>query len=114
MNEWSAIWSLVRKDVAVWLRQPSAIAATLLPPLLFLPVLYIAAAAVGRNPVAVVVDDNGPRAHQLVEILEASDAFLPRIVSAAEAQRELAGLDVAAVITIPADFDQHFATGQPD
>lgn len=114
MNEWLAVWTLIRKDVSVWLRQPSAITATLLPPLLFIPVLYVAASAVGRNPVAVVAGDSGPRAQQLIRILDNSDAFLPRLATASEAQRELNDLDVSAVITIPPDFDQRYLAHQAD
>ncbi len=35
-NFWRATWAIWRKDVLTWLRQPTNIAATFLPPLLFL------------------------------------------------------------------------------
>jgi len=109
-----AIWAIVRKDIAVWIRQPAAIAATLLPALGLILVLYIGASAVGRNPVALVAEDDGPRAQELAAILEDSDAFNVTELSAAQASVALQSLQVAAVITIPANFDQAFDAGEPD
>jgi ABC-2 type transport system permease protein len=54
------IFAIVRKDIGVWLRQPTSIAATVLPAIAFMIILYFGAQAVGRNPVALVVQDNGP------------------------------------------------------
>ncbi|MEO8954042.1 MAG: hypothetical protein ACR2H5_06100 [Ktedonobacteraceae bacterium] len=34
-----ALWVILRKDIRVWLRQPTNIAATFLPPISFLLVL---------------------------------------------------------------------------
>jgi ABC-2 type transport system permease protein len=113
-GELSAIWAIVRKDIAVWIRQPTAVAATLLPAISLMVVLYIGAAAVGRNPVALVVQDGGPRAQQLTAILEDSDAFSVTRLSADQAAAALQSLKVAAVITIPPNFDQAFEARQPD
>ncbi|MGI8912989.1 MAG: hypothetical protein ACR2JY_04210 [Chloroflexota bacterium] len=55
MHDWHAVWIIARKDIGVWRRQPSAVAATILPALVILIVLYFSARAVGRNPVALVV-----------------------------------------------------------
>ncbi|HEV7216381.1 MAG TPA: ABC transporter permease [Chloroflexota bacterium] len=114
MHSWRAVWIIARKDIGVWRRQPTAVAATVLPALVFLIVLYFGARAVGRNPVALVVADTGPRAQQLVQILEHSDAFVVRQAGAAQAANELRNLDVSAVITIPASFDAAYAAHQPD
>ena len=54
-----AVWVILRKDIRVLLRQPVNIAATILPPLAFLLVNALGAAAVGRNPVALVTLDQG-------------------------------------------------------
>ncbi len=114
MHHGKAVWIIARKDIGVWLRQPTAIAATILPALVFLIVLYFGARAVGRNPVALVVQDNGPQAQQLAQILEHSDAFAVRRTQAAQAADALRNLDVSAVITIPAGFDAAYAAHQPD
>jgi hypothetical protein len=52
------ILAIVRKDIGVWIRQPTTITATVLPAIAFMLILYFGAQAVGRNPVALVVQDN--------------------------------------------------------
>ena len=114
MLAWRSIWAVVRKDLAVWSRQPADIAATILPALAMLLVLALEAQAVGRNPVALVVQGTGPRAQQLAHIIENSDAFIVHETTASEAARELKDVQVAAVITIPSDFDAAIAAHSPD
>src|SRR3984893_15178990 len=114
MAVWTAIRAIVLKDIAIWLRQPTSIAVTLLPSLGLFVIVSVSASAVGRNPVALVVQDNGPRAQQLATIIEHSDAFNARRVTSDEAERLLKNVDVAAVITIPAGFDAAYAAHRPD
>jgi ABC-type Na+ efflux pump permease subunit len=114
MPNWKAVWIIARKDIGVWLRQPSAVAATVLPALVFLIVLYFGARAVGRNPVALVVEDNGPHAQQLVQILQHDDAFIITTADAARAAQQLRNLDVSAIITIPAAFDSAYDAHRAD
>jgi ABC-type multidrug transport system permease subunit len=110
VKSWLAILAIVRKDIGVWLRQPTAITATILPAIAFMIILYFGAQAVGRNPVAIVVQDNGPRAQELVSILNSSDAFKVSLLTAKqdEAEQALKHIQVAAVITIPSNFDIAF------
>ena len=110
VKSWLAILAIVRKDIGVWLRQPTAITATILPAIAFMIILYFGAQAVGRNPVALVVQDNGPHAQELVSILNSSDAFKVSLVTAKqdEAEQALKHIQVAAVITIPSNFDIAF------
>ena len=63
------ILAIVRKDIGVWLRQPATIASTVLPAVALLVILFFFQQAVGRNPVAIVVQDSGPHAQELVRIL---------------------------------------------
>jgi ABC-2 type transport system permease protein len=110
-----AIWAIARKDIRIWLHQPTAMAATLLPAIVLLGVLYIGATAVGRNPVALVVQGNGPHAQELVTTLEDSDAFVvTRFSTPDEAERALGSLQVAAIISIPGNFDAAFDAREPD
>ena len=109
-----AIWSIAWKDISVWLRQPSVIASTVMPAVGFMIIIVISAAAVGRNPIALVVLDDGPAAGQFAGIIEQSDAFVVQRTAPEEAKRLLAGLDVSAVITIPADFGANLAAHRPD
>ncbi len=110
-----SILAIVRKDIGVWFRQPTAIAATILPALAFMVILYFGAQAVGRNPVALVIEDQGSHAQDLVKILTGSDAFRVTIVSTAQKAEELLKqVKVAAVITIPSNFDSAFDSHKPD
>jgi ABC-2 type transport system permease protein len=111
-----AILAIVRKDIGVWFRQPTAIAATVLPAIAFMVILYFGAQAVGRNPVALVVQDDGPHAQELVKILNDSDAFRVTMITSfpQKAEEALNQIKVAAVITIPSNFDTAFDNHSPD
>jgi hypothetical protein len=111
-RELRAIMAIVKKDITVWIRQPTAVAATLLPAMVLIGVLYVGAASVGRNPVALVVEDDGPHAQALRSILQDSDAFSVTELTADDAAAALRSLRVAAVITIPASFDRAFDAHQ--
>ncbi len=101
-----AIWVILRKDIRIWLRQPVNIAATLLPPLAFLLVSALGAAALGRSPVALVTLDTGARGQQMAQIIHNADVFRLTDATPAQAQSLLNNIDVVAVITIPANFTQ--------
>src|SRR5579884_3136878 len=101
------LWALIRKDLGVWIRQPANVTATIVPPLAFLLVEFLGAAAVGRSPVALVQLDQGAKAAQMAQIFHQADVFrLTDASSEAQAQALLKNLDVVAVITIPPDFSQ--------
>ena len=105
-------WIILRKDLRIWLRQPTNMAATLIPPLSFMLVMALGAAAVGRSPVALVVQDPGPQGVQIAQAIEAADVFRLHKVDAAQAQVLLQNLDVVAVITIPPDFTRRAQAGE--
>src|SRR5919204_92151 len=111
-----AVLAIVRKDIGVWLRQPTSIAATVLPAVTFMVILYFGAQAVGRNPVAIIVQDSGPHAQELVNILSHSDAFKVVMMTTTPEKTEEAfnQLKVAAVITIPNNFDAAYNAKNPD
>ncbi len=109
-----AALAIAAKDIVTWARTPAAIAVSLLPPIAFLLIIFIVAGATGRNPVAVVVEDNGPQAQRLVSILEESDAFRVQPATPDEATHLLDTLQVAAAITIPASFDDDYRMHRPD
>jgi len=101
-----AIWVILRKDIRIMLRQPVNIAATLLPPIAFLLVAALGATAVGRSPVALVTLDQGVKGQQMAHIIHNADVFRITDATPAQAQALLNTIDVAAIITIPADFTQ--------
>jgi ABC-type multidrug transport system permease subunit len=110
------VFTIVRKDIVVWLQQPTSIAATIAPAIAFMVILYLGAQAVGRNPVAIVVMDSGPHAQELLKILTNSDAFKVAMVTTKQqsAEEALKQLKVAGVITIPGSFDAAFDAHKPD
>lgn len=99
-------WVILRKDLSIWLRQPANIAATVVPPLAFLLIQALGAAAVGRSPVALVVQDTRPQAVEMAHIFHQADVFRIQDANAQQAQALIKNLSVVAVITIPPDFSQ--------
>jgi ABC-type multidrug transport system permease subunit len=107
-----AIWVILRKDVRVWLRQPATIAATFVPPIGFLLVGALGAAAVGRSPVALVNLDAGTKGVQMAQIFHSAGVFRITDTHAQQAKSMLKNIDVVAIITIPADFTQRVEAHQ--
>ncbi|MGN6348887.1 MAG: ABC transporter permease [Candidatus Nitrosocosmicus sp.] len=110
------ILAIVRKDIGIWLRQPTSIAATILPAVAFMIILYFGAQAVGRNPIALVTESNGPFAQEIEKTLRESDAFNVVLITTSQqsAEEALRQLKVAAVITIPNNFDTNLESHKPD
>jgi len=101
-----AIWTIGKKDLRVWARMRVLIVASLLVPLSYVLVVYLGSAAVSRSPVAVVNLDAGPVGAHMVQSLVDADVFRVSVVSTRQAQVLYDNLDVAAIITIPADFSE--------
>ncbi len=106
------VWAILRKDLTVWVRQRSTAAATIIPPLAFLLINALGAAAVGRSPVALVTLDHGPKGIQMQQIFHQADVFRLTDATQQQAQMLLKNLTVVAVITIPADFTQRVEAHQ--
>jgi ABC-type multidrug transport system permease subunit len=104
------ICALWRKDWIVWLHNWPNVAATIVPPLTFLLVGVLGAAAVGRNPIALVTLDQGPKGIQMHDIFHESGVFRITDATPQQAQIMLNKVNVSAVITIPADFSQRIKT----
>jgi ABC-type multidrug transport system permease subunit len=106
-------WIIARKDLRVWLRHPANIAATIFPPLAFLLIEALGAAAVGHSPVALVLQDHGPQGVRMAQIFHNADIFRITDASAGQAQELYKRLDVVAIVTIPADFTQRIQQHDP-
>lgn len=106
-----AVWTICRKDIRVWLRQPGNVAITVLPALALLFVDALSTGAVGRSPVALVTLDQGARGQQMAQVIHQADLFRVSDATPAQAQALYNNLDVVAIVTIPADFthtvDEH-------
>ena len=99
-----SVWTICKKDLRVWLRQPSNVAITVLPALALLFVDALSAGAVGRSPVALVTLDQGARGQQMAQVIHQADLFRVSDATPAQAQVLYNNLDVVAIVTIPANF----------
>jgi ABC-2 type transport system permease protein len=102
-----------RHDLRIWSRQWSNILAALVMPFTYVLVVYLAAAAVGKSPVALVVEDTGPVASQVAQAIQSADVFQVHRVDAATAQQLYTNLKAAAILTIPTGFSQQVQEGLP-
>lgn len=105
-----AVWAVARTDVQRWRRSPVLVAATLVPALGMALMVVALTYAVGRQPVALVVEAHGPVADRIVSIVKESDGFFLVRRSARAAREDLAAQRVAAVITIPSGFESRVAS----
>ena len=108
-----SIWVIFKKDLSVWWRNPLTSVASLLPVLTILLINGLGTVAVGRAPVALVTLDHGPKGQQMQQIFHQADLFRITEATLQQAQAELQNVEVAAVITIPADFTKLVAVHAP-
>jgi ABC-2 type transport system permease protein len=106
MRGLTAVVAIAWKDFTIWLRRPVAILTTLTPTIMYVLVVYYISIDVGTPPLAVVSSAHNPAANHLISILRTDGGFRADLVSAAQAKRELAGMDVAAVVTVPPEIAQ--------
>ena len=102
----AVVGATVKKDLTIYMRQWKTIVTSLVMPATYILVALLGSIAVGRNPVALVVQDKGAAAEQVARAIVASDVFRVSRVSAAEAQALYDSLSVGAVLTIPIGFSQ--------
>ena len=104
--------TICKKDLQVWLCHPMLLVSSLVVPCTYFLVVFLAAAATGTNPVAIVNQDQGATGAQIVQSITAADVFRVQTVDAAQARHLYDSLQVAAIVTIPPAFSQEVATGQ--
>lgn len=107
-----SVFAIARHDLALWWRAPGLVAASLLPALGMGLLVAVLTLTIGKQPVALVQEGQGPIAKHMVHLLEVDDeAYQLRPFSErADAKRALGDLRVAAVLIIPADFDERIAS----
>lgn len=109
-GSWRALWGVARHDLAIWLRSPAAIAAALGPAIGMGVLVAMLTVSVGRQPVALVVQGEGRFATRMAKLIAADeDAYQLERMSAADAEQALGEQRVAAIIVVPADFDDRVA-----
>jgi len=96
----------VRKDLTIYLRQWKTILTSLVMPGTYVLVALLGSIAVGRNPVALVVQDQGTVAHQVAQAMVDADVFRVSHVSVQTAEEMYNNLQVGAILIIPAGFSQ--------
>jgi ABC-2 type transport system permease protein len=106
----NAVWQLARTDLTRWRRSWLLVAATLIPAVGLALMAVALTYAVGRQPVALVAKGHGPVAERIVRILRESDGFFLVERSPTKAAADLRAQRVAAVITVPSDFDDQLAS----
>ncbi|MEO7020892.1 MAG: ABC transporter permease [Ktedonobacteraceae bacterium] len=99
-------WVICLKDIRVWLRHPSHALFSFLPAVTLLLLTSLGAAAVGHNPVALVVQDHGSYGQKFAQIFHQAGIFRIYDVDAQQAQQLYNNVDIAAIITVPPDFTQ--------
>src|SRR5436305_7361845 len=101
-----SIWTIFKKDLAIWSHNPLSIMTSIVPILSTLLIGALGAATVGRSPVALVTLDSGSKGYQMQQIFHQADIFRITDTTPQEAQNLLHTLQVVAVITIPTNFTQ--------
>ena len=101
------VWAIAKLDLLLWRRMPIAVASALIPPIGMTILLIVLSFSVAQQPVALVVNSDKPNSQHMKQIITAgSDAYILHEVDAKKAQQLLNNQEVAAVITVPQDFDQ--------
>jgi len=108
-----AVWTICKKDIRVWLRQPANVAITVLPALALLFIDALSAGAVGLSPVALVTLDHGIKGQQMAQVIHQADLFRVSDATPAQARALYQNLDVVAILTIPANFTRAIEAHQP-
>ena len=105
------MWSLAWLDLLLWRRIPWAIASALIPPLGMAIMLVVLSFTVTQEPVALVIQSQGAYTRQMAEMIEAdTDSYALRVMSMQQATQSLHDQEIAAIITMPPDFDQQVIT----
>jgi len=94
-------------DLNMWRRMPQAILTALIPPIGMALLLVVLSYNATQQPVALVVEDNGRHSQEMQKLISTDiETYALRVTTAKEAKSLLKDQSVAAVITIPADFDK--------
>lgn len=113
------IWNIAKLDLIIWSRMHSAIASALIPPLGMLMILVALSLAVLQQPIALVVEGNGVYSRKMQSIIQSdTDAYLNydfssdiKPIDSQTAWKWLYNQQVAAIITVPVNFDQQVREG---
>jgi len=102
-----SMWSLALLDLRLWYRMPWAIASAIIPPIGMAAMLIVLSLTVTQEPVALVIQSQGAYSRQMANMIESdTDSYAYRVMNTQQAVQALHNQEIAAIITIPPDFDQ--------
>jgi ABC-2 type transport system permease protein len=102
MSSATTVIAIAWKDFSIWLRRPVAIITTMIPTIMYVAVVYYISIDVGTPPIAVVSPSRTPAAKQFVSVLRSDGGFRVTVLPPAKASKQLADMQVAAVVRVPA------------
>lgn len=110
---WNRLVALVRKEFRQLLRDPSNLAIGIVLPIALILIFgYGLSLDVKHAPVAIVMEDASPTAHDAVAGLMLSDAFAPVLLASMhDAENLMRDRAVDAVVRVPPDFSRRKAAG---
>jgi len=101
------MWALTMLDLKQLLSSPAVVGTAILPPIGMAMLLAVLSLTVLEQPVALVVESHGPYAARMEKLIRSDEeAYILTVTDSVTASRLLRDQEVAAVITIPADFDR--------
>ena len=106
------ILGTARKDLQTAAAEPLLTVVGLLIPLnlLFLFALFVI--SIGRAPIAVVMEGQGPLAQQMLTAMRNAHSFVLHVESAEQARSDFGDGHVVAVVTVPSSFDDDLKAGR--
>jgi len=108
----NSLLTIALHDLARWRKMPLTAAAALVPPITMMLIIATLSIAVTQQPVALVVQGSGPASTRMAQIIENdTEAYYLTLTNATTANSMLQSEQVAAVITIPANFSSDAANG---
>ena len=110
-NEIRVIYAMALKDIKSSLTERAFMLTSIIIPINFLLLFLLFALTGGQAPTAVVLEDNGPYAQQLLSDMEHSHSFIIQQTTAFSAQKLMQLGQIVAIVTIPTNFDSALKNG---
>ena len=107
------MWACALKDIKSALTERSTLVQTLSLPVNYLIMLSLFVLAGSNAPIAVVMQDQGPRAQEFVQAMAHAHSFHLDVMTRREADAQMEQGTLVAIVTIPANFDDAAGKHQP-
>ena len=107
------ILACMKKEMQSAFAEPRSTIMAIVLPVNILLLMSLFALSGGHAPTAVVMEDQGPLAHQFYDAMNHAHSFQLQIESQQEAQKLIQEGSIVAVVTIPSNFDVRMRANQP-